>query len=364
MAKNPMPTGEYAVGTMTYSLYGERNIACRVYYPVNEESTEGCGKPRYMSPEICKGVSKTLSFPISYNKIEKSGTNYSECYVNAPCIEGKKFPLVVFSHGAGGYRESNSFMCIELASHGYVVLCIAHPGLAACVEYDNGTFEYAEKNLMFKTYKPYWRGAFALLKFMKETGSDRELAERLDTIEKTYCEYLMSNIPLWEEDTKRAVSYAKENLSYMIDLDKKIGAMGHSFGGATAYALCQNDTDYVCGINLDGIILGDFAGKVLETPFMQISCEANLNVVTRVYLDHRKSVYKVVFKDLQHLGFCDLKFAIPSKSMVGKLPADVLHENICRCQREFFDAYLKKTKDRPELESNEAVTATEIAPDI
>ena len=33
---NPKPTGEYKVGTMTYSLYGERNIACRVYYPITD----------------------------------------------------------------------------------------------------------------------------------------------------------------------------------------------------------------------------------------------------------------------------------------------------------------------------------------
>ena len=361
---NPKPTGEYKVGTMTYSLYGERNIACRVYYPITAEAAEGCSKPRYMSREVCKGITKTLMFPINYDKIEKSGGNVSECYENAPHIEGKKFPLIVFSHGAGGYRESNSFMCIEFASHGYIVLCIAHPGFAACAEYDNGTFEYAEKNLTFKTYKPYLKGAMSLLKFMKEKGSDRELADKLDGIEKAYCAYLLSNLSPWEEDTKRAASYAKENLSYMIDFDKGIGVMGHSYGGATAYALCQHDPEYVCGINLDGIILGDFTGKVLETPFMQISCEANLNVVTRAYLDHRKPVYKVVFKDMEHLGFSDMKHAIASKRVVGALPPDVFHDNVCRCQLEFFDAYLKKTKDHPELSSNEAVTATEIAPDI
>lgn len=364
MDKKPMPTGEYKVGTMTYSLYGYRKIACRVYYPTTAEAVEGLSRPRYMSRELAKGISKTMSIPLNYNKIEKKGDNFSECFVNAPHIEGKKFPLIVFNHGAGGYRESNSFMCIDLASHGYVVLCIAHPGFAACTEYDDGTFEYAEKNLLFKTYKPYWKGAKTMMKFIKEKGSDRELAAKLAPILNTYCEYLMSNIPLWEDDTRRAVEYAKENLSYMIDLDKGIGITGHSFGGATAYALCQNDPEYVCGVNIDGIIFGEYIGKVLDKPFMQISCEPNVNVVTRVYLDHKKPVYKVLFKDMAHLGFSDLKHAIPVKSMVGALPADDCHENVCKCHLEFFDAYLKGTKDHPEFTSNEAITVTEYAPDI
>ncbi|MBQ5851909.1 MAG: hypothetical protein IIW54_14020, partial [Lachnospiraceae bacterium] len=33
------------------------------------------------------------------------------------------FPLVVFSHGAFGYYESNTSTYMELASNGYVVEC-------------------------------------------------------------------------------------------------------------------------------------------------------------------------------------------------------------------------------------------------
>ncbi|MBR4542732.1 MAG: dienelactone hydrolase family protein [Lachnospiraceae bacterium] len=364
MNNKPAPAGEYKTGTATFSLYGDRNIACRIYYPVNRDVTENLNKPRYMSPELAKGLSKTLMFPISYNKIEKQGDNYSECFTDAPYIKGMKFPLIVFSHGAGGYRESNSFMCIELASRGYVVLCIAHPGLAACVEYDNGTVAYAEKNLLHKTYDPYWKGVKALMKLMKEKGSDRELAQRFDTFQKTYCGYLMNNILLWMDDTRRAVDYIKENLSYMTDLDKGIGVTGHSFGGATAYALCQNDPEFVCGINIDGLLIGDHVGKVLKTPFLQISCENNATLETRTYLEHTKPVFKVLFRDMEHLGFSDLKFAIPIKKVVGALPPDVLHENICRCHLEFFDTYLKRVKDCPELTNSDAVTVTEYQPDI
>ena len=87
----------------------------------------------------------------------------------------------------------------------------------------------------------------------------------------------------------------------------------NSFGGATAYALCQNDPEFVCGINIDGLLIGDHVGKVLKTPFLQISCENNATLETRTYLDHTKPVFKVLFRDMEHLGFSDLKFAIPIK---------------------------------------------------
>ncbi|MBR6484114.1 MAG: hypothetical protein IKT14_03760 [Clostridiales bacterium] len=364
MIKKPLPTGGYAVGTMTYSLYGDRSIACRVYFPVRNEDTEGLSKPRYMSPEICKGLGKTLMIPLSYKKIEKSGENFSECYEKAPFIEGEKFPLIVFSHGSGSYRESNSFMCIDIASHGYAVLCIAHPGMAACVEYDNGTYEYAVKNMTFRTYKPFFKGVRAISRFMKEKGTDKELAVKFDEFQKTYCGFLRENLILWMEDTRRAVAYAEENLSHMIDFEKGIGATGHSFGGITAYALCQNDPKFTCGINIDCLTVGDYDGKILDKPFMLISCEANLCMQTRTFLDHKKPVYSVILKDMEHHGLSDMKFAIPSPKIVGALPPEVMHENLCSCHIEFFDAYLKKIKDRPVLTSNESVTVREFAPDI
>ena len=51
-------------------------------------------------------------------------------------------------------------------------------------------------------------------------------------------------------------------------------------------------------------------------------------------------------------------------SSVGKLGADEMHENLCKCHLEFFDAWLKKAKPRLELASNDVVTVTEYAPDI
>lgn len=163
---------------------------------------------------------------------------------------------------------------------------------------------------------------------------------------------------------KSSLRYARENFSDFIDFEKGVGASGHSFGGNTAYSLCTDDPDFVCGINIDGALFGDYNGKILHKPFMQISCKSNENIVSRVYINHSEPVTKVVFKDMKHLGFTDLKYHIPLKSMTGKLPPSAMHENLCKCFLEFFDAHLKMTKPAPELKTNDAITVENIPADI
>ena len=58
-----------------------------------------------------------------------------------------------------------------------------------------------------------------------------------------------------------------------------------------------------------------------------------------------------------------MKHQIKMKALTGKLDADLMHENLCKCFIEFFDAYLKKSKDKPDIQSNDVMTFTEYAPD-
>lgn len=374
MSKRPTPTGEYAVGTMTYTVYEDRDevivpgtkrsIPARVYYPVTKESVEGMPKARYMSKNVANALKKVMHAPINYEKSEAAGENVSDCYENAPKIEGAKFPLIMFNHGLQSYREANSFLCIELASHGYVVITIGHPYDAACAELDNGTVVDYYKAASKKQYEPFLPGVINVIKLIKAKGTDRELAERFDEIQKKYCKFINTRIDEWIKDTLAAVKYAKENLSELIDFENGIGVTGHSLGGATAYMLCLDHGEFTCGVNLDGALFGDNKGKVLTKPFVQISCKTNANAEKRPFLDHTKPVYGALFDDMQHLGFSDMKNMIPIKPLVGGLDADVLHDNVCKLHLELFDSYLKKSKEKPELESCPGVTIKEYEPDM
>ena len=128
MNHRPLPTGPYAVGTATYTVYTDRAelrapgtrrcVPVRVYYPADKAAVAGRKKARYMSRNVAQGLKKALHVPIPYDKQEAAGNNVSECYPDAPRIEGTRFPPVVFNHGLSSYRESNSFLCLELVSQG------------------------------------------------------------------------------------------------------------------------------------------------------------------------------------------------------------------------------------------------------
>ena len=371
-ASTPKPIGEYAVGTFTFTVADDReeilkpstmrSVACRVYYPVLKSETQGRKKAAYLSRNMAQAIRKSFMVPLNYDRMEAAGQNTSECFEDAPQAEGKKFPLIVYHHGYNSYREGNSFLCIDLASHGYAVLSVGHSLEGMCTEFDDGTCVFYEKSLTKKTYQPFLGGIFAVLKLMKAKGTNAELAEKFNAFQNKYCRFQMGRVEEWVKDTKAALSYARKHLGGLIDFNQGIGVTGHSFGGDTAYALCLKEPEFVCGVNIDGALFGDYQGAVLKKPFMQISCKSNENIVARVYLWHTKPVWKVLFRDMTHIGFSDMKHRISYGT--GKLNPDSMHENLCKCHLELFDAYLKKTKEKPDIRSNNTITVTEFAPDL
>ncbi|MCR4686668.1 MAG: hypothetical protein K5659_03800 [Lachnospiraceae bacterium] len=373
--KQPVPTGEYAVGTFTYTVYNDReekmycapgtmrSIPVRVYYPVKKESVEGLPKARYLSKEMTLAMKKNLHIPLNYEKMEQDGSNHSECYENAPFIEGEHFPLILFSSGYGSYREADSFLLIELASHGYVIASVGHPYEGMLTELDDGTDFQLAKGISSKCYSPVIPSVLALKKLMKAKGTNEELWEKLDSIQRKHNRFLMDRIPEWKLDTKAAFRYLKENHSDLIDFEKGVGLTGHSMGGAAAFALCEDEPEtFVCGINIDSGLFGDHEGKTIDVPFLQINCEPNKTSVTVAFLINKAVAYHAVIRDMQHVGFTDLKYVIPMKSLVGGLDPNIAHDTVCRIHLEFFDTYLKKTKEQPSFESNEYVSFKEYQP--
>ena len=88
------------------------------------------------------------------------------------------------------------------------------------------------------------------------------------------------------------------------------------------------------------------------------------------YIDHFREEHieiletKVLFRDMKHMGFADIKYALKPGMTAGKLDADLAHKYTCRSFLEFFDCYLRKIKDKPDLVSGDVITVTEFEPDI
>src|SRR5215471_10176807 len=79
-----------------------------------------------------------------------------------------KFPLVVISHGTGGSGLSMAWLGTELASHGYVVAAVNHPG-------NNGAEAYTAEG-----FSTWWERARDLSVVIDSMLSDGKFGNRLD----------------------------------------------------------------------------------------------------------------------------------------------------------------------------------------
>jgi predicted dienelactone hydrolase len=64
---------------------------------------------------------------------EDAPLHETDAYRDLPTNADARHPIVLFSHGLGGYRSQSSFLTAHLASWGFVVVAPEHPerGLAA-----------------------------------------------------------------------------------------------------------------------------------------------------------------------------------------------------------------------------------------
>ncbi len=130
----PAPTGPHRIGTtwrvVTDSTRKERfadvpdavrELPVKLWYPAAGDATGPPGA--YAAPE-----SMTTLLPLALNQRLRRVKTHA--IADAP-MAGPRAPVLVFSHGYGGYAEQNTVQMEELASRGYVVASIAHPGEAA-----------------------------------------------------------------------------------------------------------------------------------------------------------------------------------------------------------------------------------------
>ncbi|MCP5060185.1 MAG: hypothetical protein GY937_26085 [bacterium] len=121
---DPLPgeLGEWAVGHRESVIVdadrGDRPLPLRVWYPV-DPGDEG----------------STLAF---YPLILGLGLTSDVATESPPVSSRRKRPLIVFSHGSGGFNIQSIQLCETLASHGFIVAAPDHTGNTV-LDFQNGT---------------------------------------------------------------------------------------------------------------------------------------------------------------------------------------------------------------------------------
>lgn len=345
-------SGEYSVATETFTVTDEqrkellgnksgfRRIAVRLYYPVLKENTAGKEYAAIFSENKKKALQKAFHVKNMDDSLLKA-----EYFENIAPPTGERFPLIMFNHGYNSYVEANTYLCIELASHGYVIASVGHAFEAVENDYEDGSFDLFDKNINKIMYTNMLKAILAQNRILKKKLSPQEAYTQFTGFQNKYVPYIKGRLPQWHKDNMCVVGELKKRFSELIDFSAGIGASGHSMGGAAAYYLCQYEDEFVCGINIDGGVFGDYDNKTMSSPFFQICCKENYNMETKPLLDTTAPVHYALFSNMKHIGFTDAKFFVPLKMLVGKMDAMLTYKHLSDIHIRFFDKYLKKLPD-------------------
>jgi fermentation-respiration switch protein FrsA (DUF1100 family) len=371
----PKPSGPNLIGFTTTTITDSsrtmnnqntpRVITLDVWYPAS--STDGLKAAPYTEAALNKMLEKYQGIPASVN-----GETPSFAFQEAPVIPGSH-PTVIFNHGYGSFSKQNASNFQELASHGFFVISIAHPGDSLIArDGENNLLEFDATDSVYQKLGVAQKG----------TGYAQALATKLEAQRnaKTSLEHekasheLAQTLPYselepikqrWLEDTLfviRTLSQANLKTGKPKILQaanaNEITVMGHSLGGIIALEITKNPPAGVRRvINLDGSWL---EYKPSENARIRVPLLAMLSTQNTIQnqdlglhgtfdpLLKRTSsnAHIIEIAGTAHFNFTDLNF-IPILKRFAPLLGDVDNKRMADLQNQAILEFLKRDPSSP-----------------
>ncbi len=309
------PEGKLKVGTTSFSLLDAarqeiwadnpnlpRSLMLQAWYPT--ENTANLQKAPWMDniEIIAPKISEWIGMPDWF--LSHLQYSLSNSYLDAPLSNAlEKYPVVLFSHGRGGFRAQNTFQFEALASEGIVVISIEHPyGSVVSIFPDGSVANFNPNNL----------------------PPDETPLEEYE---------ITANILVsqWVEDIGFVLDALALNnqagpagfLANRLDLNR-VGLMGHSTGGAAITEFCADDPRCIAGLGLD-TWTRPISKQVLsagpQQPFVFMfssdwPSERNWELFNELYSTSSKSAAFVI-EGTDHYDFTDLPALSPFAPQLG-----------------------------------------------
>ncbi|MGR4877965.1 alpha/beta fold hydrolase [Streptomyces sp. LARHCF249] len=294
----PAPTGPYSVGARVLHLVdrsrndpwqpeiGVRELMVTVLRP----AVPGRGFPRF--PQFTPGAAREFAFLAHLVRphLPATGVDWAATLTHAragaPPLPGRR-PVLLYSPGGGDARTMGSSLAIDLASYGWTVVTVDHPGDASEVEFPN-----------------------------ERPGRDRirTTVLRPDMDAATFRTVI---------DTRVA------DLRFVLDtlgLDR-VGVYGHSAGGTAAAQALHEDRRITAAVNLEGY-LDQMDGELLpvarqgtDRPLLLAGTDgfrdARLDRSWAALLPHAGPVTRRQLDDTAHWVFTDYAALAPQLHTAG-----------------------------------------------
>jgi predicted dienelactone hydrolase len=311
----PQPTGSYPVGTVSMHLVDRsrdelysgnpgdpREIMLQVWYPADPLSEAQPGPWMDHIDIVGPAISTWIRMPPFFIDHVKYARTYS--YPDAPLAAAQaRYPVLLFSHGWGGFRQQNTYQMEELASHGYVVAAVEHTYGAVTTVFPDGRVARNNPDALPRNIS---EEAFA------------ETANRL--------------VRQWAGD----LGFALDHLAGLNEFDPdggftdrldlaRVGALGHSTGGGAAVEFCGRDARCKAGLAMDAFLL-PVSESIIEDgvaqPFLFMFSETwtigdNAQRFERLFQGLPNTAYWMTIAGTAHYDFTDLPMFSPLASTIG-----------------------------------------------
>lgn len=157
-------------------------------------------------------------------------------------------PLVLSSHGLFGFKGDRTLFCMDLASHGAVVVGVDHPQDASLTTFEDGTEVECTSDLKegedeLEVRQEGLRRRISHLSVLLDSLSPRPSSSSSSSSSP-------DSEGQWEIEGREEAREVVEEVRSRVDT-RRVGVMGHSFGGATAVALSLLDPRIVSAVALD-----------------------------------------------------------------------------------------------------------------
>ncbi|MES2437508.1 MAG: hypothetical protein V4584_00485 [Verrucomicrobiota bacterium] len=332
----PPLAGPHGVGTMNLELAADGDsprLLAQVWYPTDQV---GGIDPVPWLPD----AKLAPSFP--YHRLAYAHSRaHSRARLNAlPTVVERPLPVIFYEHSWLGHRAENIVQVETLASRGFVIVAVDHPGQAERVRYSDGTV--VRPSVVAPLDYSSLKAAAAF-----QTTAERCFAER------------MANVGRVRLALKGDVA---GNLRGRLSLDQ-VGVFGFSFGGSSALRLCAANPAFHAGANEDGLFLGTVMprgpflffdqempswlmkapqpGEDFEKSFTRIAEEKILNAMREPARE------RVIIDGTRHLSFSDRIYASPLSRLarVGTRSSGEVHGILSERLNDFFRRALNVPDD-------------------
>ncbi|ELR67703.1 Carboxylic ester hydrolase [Photobacterium marinum] len=352
----PQPDGPHKVGVTEFEVGDvSQRVHIMAWYPA-ADTAKGQHLP-YTESYVAEALSAQQGLPPALLHDERP----SSSIIDGQILAGKH-PVLLFNHGYGSHAMQNLTNMEQLASHGYIVMSLGHPGHSLVVKMLNGDLVQQKPEVAFDPElltAEYGNKIATYTEKLRKSASLDEWQQKMQQYEQVMMNDAVGYFGRWVKNNQQlldalpdiASSQQKTLFGGHLDLDR-VAAFGHSFGGAVASHLVMNDERVKAGINLDGQLFSFSVNPESRAPLcIAYSTDNQLAGIAQDFSWVNSQVVKASagggceaqFTGAAHMNFSDLNYVTPLKyaGILGAIDSNVMHKATNGLLVGFFNQYLR-----------------------